>query len=97
MTERDYFVAFVAFGLGAMMLYSAILNEGWCFQMALARKVRKHGGHQSARVFIGSIGTFVILLGAYTLFGPQLSNLVSRDAKSNESFTEGHTKTLVAD
>lgn len=97
MTERDYFVAFVAFGLGAMMLYSAILNEGWCFQMAMARKISKHGGHQSARIFIGSIGTFVILLGVYTLFGPQLSNLVSRDAKSNESSAQGVTKTLVVD
>ena len=97
MIERDYFVALVAFVLGAMMLYSAILNEGWCFQMAMARKISKHGGHQSARIFIGSIGTFVILLGVYTLFGPQLSNWVARDAETNESSAQSITQTLVVD
>lgn len=97
MIERDYFVALVAFGLGAMMLYSAILNEGWCFQMAMARKISKHSGHQSARIFIGSIGTFVILLGVYTLFGPQLNNWISRDAKSNNHSAPDATQTLVVD
>ena len=97
MTERDYLVAFVAFGLGAMMLYSAILNEGWCFQMAMARKVSKHAGHQSARIFIGSVGTFVILLGVYTLFGPQINQLVTRSFNSDDKPTQEVSHKLVVD
>ena len=97
MTERDYLVAFVAFGLGAMMLYSAILNEGWCFQMAMARKVSKHAGHQSARIFIGSVGTFVILLGVYTLFGPQINQLVTGSAGPGEDATQDVSQKLVVD
>ena len=97
MTERDYLVAFVAFVLGAMMLYSAILNEGWCFQMAMARKVSKHAGHQSARVFIGSVGTFVILLGVYTLFGHQINHLVSRYANSGEGTTQDVSQQFVVE
>ena len=97
MSERDFFVALVAFGLGAMMVHSAVSNGGWCFQMALARKVSKHGGHRSARIFIGSIGTFVILLGAYTLFGAQLSNLFSDKSQLYESATQGEAKALLAD
>ena len=50
MTERDLLVAFVAVGLGAMMVYSAILNEGWCFQMALARKVSERCGPRSVHL-----------------------------------------------
>ena len=97
MTERDFLVAFVAFGLGAMMVYSAILSEGWCFKMAMARKISKHAGHQSARIFIASVGTFVIFLGIYTLFGPQINNFVTRYASSSEGTTQDVSHNLAID
>ena len=39
MELRDLFVAAVALTLGGMMLYTAALNEGWCFQMKVARMI----------------------------------------------------------
>ncbi len=97
MTERDLLVAVVALGLGTMMVYSAILNEGWCFQMALARKVSERRGPRSARILIGSIGAFVILLGLNILFGPQLSNLVSSESKPHENLPLADPKSVVPD
>ena len=97
MIERDILVAFVALSLGAMMIHSAILSEGWCFHMALSKTISKHGGHNSARIFIGSMGTSVILLGIYTLSTPLLAGFLSREAQSNESLKPNPAMTLVAE
>jgi hypothetical protein len=86
MSERDLLVGVVAISLGAMMIYSAVINEGWCFQMALARKLEKHKGQSSARILIGGIGAFVTLLGAYILLTPYHTALLSsQDSKPPES------------
>jgi hypothetical protein len=90
MTERDLFVAAVAIGLGTMMLHAAIANEGWCFQMTFARKVSKHRGQESARLVVGSVGTFVILLGIYTLCSPYLNSIFASDVQSNENPRVGY-------
>ncbi len=82
MNERDLLVGIVAVTLGAMMFYSAVVNEGWCFEMAMARKMEKHQGKNSARVLIGGIGAFVSLLGAYILLTPYQGIQFSPDDSS---------------
>jgi hypothetical protein len=89
MIERDLLVAAIAIGLGSMMLHTAIANEGWCFQMAFARMVAKRRGNESARYVIGSVGTFVILLGLYTFCSPFLNSQDFREAKTNGSGENG--------
>jgi hypothetical protein len=95
MSERDLFVAVVALVLGVMMLYSAILNEGWCFQMAFARKISKHRGNESARYAIGSVGTLVIFLGMFTLIAPYLGSKSSRETAAEKSRGEGSAATAL--
>ena len=80
MSERDLLVAAVAMVLGVMMVHSAIVNQGWCFQMAFARKISKYGGNEYARYAIGSVGTFVIFLGMYTLCAPYLNAKYAKEA-----------------
>lgn len=70
MTERDLLVASVALVLGTMMLHSALVNQGWCFQLAFARKIEQSRGPTAARFAIGSVGSFVIFLGVCTLCAP---------------------------
>jgi len=70
MELRDLFVATVAVVLGGMMLYAAILDQGWCFQMRIARKIDETMGREQARTFIGSVGTLLLLLGLYLVFAP---------------------------
>ncbi len=70
MDLRDLFVGAVALTLGAMMIYAAIMNRGWCFQMKVARVVAESHGQSQARTFIGSVGALMVLLGIYTLFAP---------------------------
>ncbi len=95
MSERDLFVAVVALVLGVMMVYSAILNEGWCFQMAFARKISKQRGNENARYAIGSVGTFVIFLGLFTLIAPYFGNKSSRAAAAEKSSGEGSAATAL--
>ena len=70
MELRDLFVATVALTLGGMMLYTAALNEGWCFQMKVARMIEESKGRAKARTFVGSIGTLMVVVGLYLLFAP---------------------------
>ena len=70
MELRDLFVATVAMTIGSMMIYTSILNEGWCFQMKVARVIAETKGRDKARTFIGGVGTFMLLLGLYILIAP---------------------------
>lgn len=76
MDLRDLFVAAVALVLGGMMLYTAIVGQGWCFQMKIARIIEETRGRQQARTFIGSIGTLVMLLGLYLLLAPIIASSI---------------------
>ena len=96
MTERDILVATVALVLGVMMVHSALLNQGWCFQMAFARKISKHRGQESARFAIGSVGTFVIFLGMYTLCAPYVASKYAREVPINEQLPDTSGTTLVS-
>ena len=73
MELRDLFVAAVALTLGGMMLYTAALNEGWCFQMKVARIIEKSMGRAKARTFVGSVGTLMVILGLYLLLAPVIA------------------------
>lgn len=74
MELRDLFVATVAMTIGGMMVYTSILNEGWCFQMKIARVIAETKGRDQARTFIGGVGTFVLLLGLYILIAPLIAS-----------------------
>lgn len=73
MELRDLFVATVSLVLGGMMLYAAILDQGWCFQMTLARKIDETMGREKARTFIGSVGALLLLIGLYLIAAPLLA------------------------
>jgi hypothetical protein len=70
MEIRDLFVAAVALTIGGIMIYAAILNEGWCFQMKIARAIAESKGRDKARSFIGSVGSLMVLIGLYLLLAP---------------------------
>ena len=70
MELRDLFVAMVAFAIGCSMLYAAILNEGWCFQMKAARMIAESKGRANARTCVGSVGTLMIVIGLYLVLAP---------------------------
>ncbi len=74
MELRDLFVATVAMTIGGMMIFTSILNEGWCFQMKVARVIAETKGREKARNFIGGVGTFVLLLGLYILIAPLVAS-----------------------
>jgi len=74
MELRDLFVASVAMTIGGMMVYTSILNEGWCFQMKVARVIAETKGREQARTFIGGVGTFMLLLGLYILIVPLIAS-----------------------
>ena len=86
MELRDLLVATVAISLGGMMLYAAALNEGWCFQMKVARLIEESRGRDKSRTVVGSVGTLMIVLGLYLLLAPIiatnfLQNMDNRNAQ----------------
>lgn len=88
MDLRDFFVASVAITIGAMMIYTALLNEGWCFQMKIARVIEESRGRGKARSFIGTVGAAMLLLGLYILLAPWIASqwLQSSEIRFHESF-----------
>jgi hypothetical protein len=81
MEIRDLFVAAVAFVLGGMMLHAAILDQGWCFQMLIARKIEETMGRVQARTFIGSVGTLLLFIGLYLVFAPVIASAMFQSTK----------------
>lgn len=67
MEIRDLFVASVALTLGVIMVYSSILNQGWCFHLKVARVIEESKGRDKARTFVGTIGGVLVLVGLYLL------------------------------
>lgn len=95
MEIRDLFVATVAIVIGGSMLYTAFLNEGWCFQMKVARMIAESKGHAKARTFVGSVGTFMIILGLYIVLAPMIAtnflhSLDQRNAHVGNEIGEMH-------
>ncbi len=55
MEIRDLFVAIVALILGGMMLHAAILDQGWCFRMSIARRIDEAmGANKPERLLVRS-------------------------------------------
>ena len=79
MEIRDLFVATVAMSLGGMMIYSSILNEGWCLQMKVARVIEESKGRAKARTIVGSAGSLLLLLGLYLMLAPTLFSLFQNE------------------
>ena len=95
MDLRDLFVALVAMSLGAMMLHAAIMDQGWCFQMRVARAIEDAKGRAKARSFVGTVGAAMILIGLYVLLAPIL--LVSAfqgETRDSQSFPDARVMTL---
>ena len=91
MELRDLFVATVALVLGCMMLYTSIFNEGWCFQMKIARVIAESKGRTQARTFIGSVGALMVTMGLYLILAPFALTLFqsNNDQTSSNSSTAG--------
>ncbi len=70
MELRDLFVATVALVLGCMMLSTSILDQGWFFQMKIARIIAESKGRMHARTFVGSVGALMIAMGLYLILAP---------------------------
>lgn len=88
MEIRDLFVATVAITIGAMMLYTSILNEGWCFEMRIARAIEESRGREKARTFIGAAGSIVMALGLYILIAPWLASNLFHSHNDSSTGTE---------
>ncbi|MFK7767808.1 MAG: hypothetical protein AB8B55_11345 [Mariniblastus sp.] len=73
MDLRDFFVGSVAITLGAMMVYTAVVNQGWCLEMKIARVIAESKGQSKARTFVGSIGGLLLLLGIYIVTAPAIA------------------------
>lgn len=95
MELRDLFVASVAMTIGGMMLYTSILNEGWCFQMKVARVIAETKGRAKARTFIGGVGAFMLLLGLYILVVPLIASSWLNWQESNGTRVP-HTQPVMA-
>ncbi len=92
MEIRDLFVSMVAITIGVMMLYAALINRGWCFQMKIVRSVEEARNRQSARTFIGIVGMTMTLIGLYLLLAPWLaSELVNPSETRNPNWYLPHT------
>ena len=72
MDLRDILVASVAIVLGAIMLHSALVNQGWCFQMRFAQSLESLCGRNGARAFIGGVGSIMVMIGVHLLLPPSL-------------------------
>lgn len=96
MDLRDLFVASVAIILGGMMLYSAIVNQGWCFEMKVARVVAESQGREKARTLIGSVGTFLLLVGLYLLLAPSILVSLMQKDYGNDAYSESHSNELTS-
>jgi Na+-translocating ferredoxin:NAD+ oxidoreductase RnfA subunit len=94
MEIRDLFVAIVAFILGGMMLHAAILDQGWCFRMSIARKIDEAMGREQARTFIGSIGTLLLLISLYLVLAPLVASSLFQSTQVNVPVSELENSTL---
>lgn len=90
MELRDLFVATVALVLGCMMLYTAIIDQGWCFQMKIARVIAESKGRKQARTFVGSVGALMITIGLYLILAPfTLAFFQANDNQTSSSASDG--------
>ena len=71
MFERDLLVAVIAFGLGIILLMSAISNSETVFQSPKGEFLTRKLGRRHARIVVGAVGTFVLFMG-YILVAPYL-------------------------
>lgn len=94
MELRDLFVATVALVLGCMMLTTSILNDGWFFQMKIARAIAASKGRAQARTFLGSVGALMVLLGLYLIVAPYAMTFfqANENRSGNRSLNTDPTK-----
>ncbi|GAG56065.1 unnamed protein product, partial [marine sediment metagenome] len=81
----------VAFVLGGMMLYAAILDRGWCYQMRIARIIDVSKGREQARTFIGGVGTLLLLIAIYLVIAPLVAPAMIRPTDIDEGHSEQST------
>ncbi|QEG23257.1 hypothetical protein [Mariniblastus fucicola] len=56
------------------MIQVALINRGWWFDSFLIRQIESTRGRQAARKALGFGGAAMILIGAWTMFGPWLKS-----------------------
>ncbi len=81
MFERDLLVAFIAFALGFALISSAVLNYERAFEIRTPKYLSQTLGRGRARMIMGLIGAFVVLIGIYIISAPFI----------NKSPNEEHT------
>ena len=74
MFERDLLVAGIAFVLGIVLLWSAVINHERAFQIRTPQYLSEMFGRTTARLIIGLVGVFVIFLGMCILLDRPESN-----------------------
>jgi hypothetical protein len=94
MELRDLFVATVALSLGAMMVYTAAFNEGWCFQLKVARMIEESKGRSKARTFVGSVGTLMIVVGLYLILAPVVATKLLQTMDNRSAQNSDDTRTM---
>ncbi|MEM7783574.1 MAG: hypothetical protein AAF939_19260 [Planctomycetota bacterium] len=92
MDPRDILVAFVAIGLGLILTYSAVQNQGRCLQFRAAQWVESNRGRSQARAFVGSVGAAMILIGIFLLIP---SRLFSKSPKNQSNSDQDKPATRV--
>ncbi len=70
------------------MIYSSILDQGWCLQMKIARVIEEAKGRSKARTFVGSVGSLMVLIGLYLLLA---SSFLPLFQSGNQATSSGHT------
>lgn len=65
MQTREWLVAGVAALFGLFVIWAAFSNHPFAFKLWLPRLLEKKFGRETARVLLGILGFFLVLLGIY--------------------------------
>ena len=70
MYERDLLVAIIAFVLGLLMISTAWMNYERAFEMRTPQFLSQSLGRSGARLVMGLVGMFIVLMGIYIMCTP---------------------------
>lgn len=72
MYERDLLVSIIAFILGLLIISSAWMNYERAFKMRTPQFLSETLGRTGARLVMGLVGMFIVLIGVYIILTPFL-------------------------
>lgn len=65
MYQRDLLVAFIAACLGLNVIYAAVTNNDWVFELGSVSALNESIGRQATRAFLAFIGGCLIMIGIH--------------------------------